>query len=267
MFLHREDDPSGPLLVTQASHAWLAWQLAEHWGNRRFVRPAPRPEVLGAVLLHDSGWIGFDASPGIDRGGRPVTFDRMPVAEHLEIWRRCVDHASCHSRYSGLLVAAHFAALAERKTGDLLERQDTSGARATQSFRAEMERRLASWRESLSVDARYQPYLEGTAWQANSMLLEACDGVSVCLCAGLPSPFRVSAQSPSGEVEEVCLDAIDATTWRVHPWPLEGDRLRLHCEGRKLAPARFASREELERALVRAPTERLTFTLLRPSAS
>jgi hypothetical protein len=266
MFLYRENDSSGPLLIPQASHAWLAWQLAEHWGNRRFVRPAPRSEVLAAVFLHDSGWTEFDASPGTDAEGRPLTFDRMPVSEHLEIWRRSVNRAASFSRYAALLVAAHFCALVERKTSDLLERGDTSGARSAQAFRAEMERLQASWRESLTVDARYQPYLEGTAWEANAMLMEACDRVSVWLCACLEAPIRVAAHSPAGELEEIRFEVVDDDCWRVQPWPLEGDRLRLHCEGRKLPSARFASPEDLHESLVRAPTERLTFTLVRPSA-
>ena len=49
MFLFREGDPTGTYLIPQASHSWLAWQVAEHWGNRTFVRPAPRAEVLAAV--------------------------------------------------------------------------------------------------------------------------------------------------------------------------------------------------------------------------
>ena len=266
MFLHRENDPSGALLIPQASHAWLAWQLASHWGNRRFVRAAPRAEVLTAVLLHDSGWTEYDTDPGIDQSGRPVTFDRMQVTEHLAIWRRCVGRTSAYSRYAAILVATHFTALVERKTQHLLSGGDTAGARASQAFRAEMERLQAAWRESLTVDARYQPYLEGTAWQANCMLLEACDRVGVFLCASLETTFRVRAQASSGEMEEIELEGGEDAVWRVRPWPLEGDRLRLHCEGRRLAKATFESDEELREALIRAPTERLTFTLQRPSA-
>jgi len=266
MFLHRENDAAGPLLISQGSHAWLAWQLAEHWGNRRFARPAPRSEVLAAVFLHDAGWTHFDSDPGIDEEGRPITFDRMPVVEHLEIWRRSVAGAASYSRYAGLLVAAHFGGLVERKTAVLLERGDTTGARSAQAFRAEMERLQAASREALLVDPRYQPYLEGAAWEANSMLVEACDRVSVYLCASLGTPDRVAAHSPSGEVQKIGFEALDGTAWRVRPWPLEGDRLRLHCEGRRLAKTTFSSSEELQEALARAPIERTTFTLSRPSA-
>ena len=266
MFIHREGDPGGTYLIPQASHAWLAWQVAQHWGNRSFARPAPRAETLASVLLHDCGWADFDAAPSLDDQGRPRVFNQMPAEQHLEIWRLSVARCAQHSRYAALLVAAHFGAMAERKTTDLLEHGDTAGARLAQSFGAEMERLEESWREGLGVDARYQPFLEGPGREANALLLDACDRISVFLCASFPSPFEVGAQNASGEAETIHLEAVDATTWRVHPWPLEGDRLRIQCEGRRLATATFSSSTELEAALVRAPVARLVFTLLRSSA-
>jgi hypothetical protein len=222
--------------------------------------------VLAAILVHDVGWTEFDADPGIDDDGRPTTFDRMPVSKHLDIWRVSVNRAAMFSRYAGLLVAAHFSALVEKKTSFHLRQEDTTGGRATEAFRAEMERLQASWRESLRLDARYQPYLEGEAWQANSALLEACDRVSVYLCGALGSPFEVTAKTPTGDAEKIVFQRMNDTSWRVRPWPLEGDRLRLQVEGRRLPTTRFASAEEMREALARAPARRLTFTLMRPSA-
>ncbi len=266
MFIHREGDQSGTYLIHQTSHAWLAWQVAEHWGNRNFARPAPRAETLAAVLLHDSGWTESDAAPLLDDRGRPRTFDRMPVSEHLAIWRSSVVRSGQYSRYSGLIVAAHFAGMAQRKLGDLLKRNDTGGARLTQSFCAEMERLEESWSEELAIDGRYEPYLAGPAREINSRLLDTCDRISVFLSASLPSPFEVKAQNSSGETEVITFETVDATTWRVHPWPLQGDRQKIHCEGRRLATLDFASVEEFQAAVQHAPTVRLVFTLLRSSA-
>jgi hypothetical protein len=266
VFIHREGDPSGTYLIPQASHAWIAWQVAEHWGNRSFTRPAPRAETLAAILLHDCGWTEFDASPTLDSDGRPRSFDCMPVAEHLSIWRQSVTRSAQFSRYAGLLAAAHFGAMAQRKSGDLLERDDNAGARLAQSFGAEMDRLERSWREELGVDARYQPYLEGPGRQVNSRLLDTCDRISVYLCASLPAPFEVWAQNASGDTEVIAFETVDATTWRVQPWPLQGERLNLQCEGRRLATTSFASLEEFQETMVRAPTVRLVFTLLRASA-
>jgi hypothetical protein len=240
--------------------------VAQHWGNRSFARPAPLPETLAAVLLHDCGWSEFDEFPTLDAENRPRTFDRMPVAEHLAIWRKSVSRCAQYNRYAGLLVAAHFAAMAERKIDDLLERGDTAGARMTQSFAAEMEGLERSWREDLEVDARYQAYLTGHGRQVNALLLDACDRISVYLCASLPSPFDVCGESANGETMHITLDKVDDTSWRVHPWPLQGERLRLQCEGRRLPIPSFQSLAEFEKTFAHAPTVRLVFTLLRPSA-
>jgi len=267
MFLHREHDPNGPFAIPQTSHAWLAWQIAEHWGNRRFARAAPRAEVLAAAMLHDSGWVAFDVHPSVDETGRPRTFDRMEVTVHLDIWRDCVRRAGLHARYAGLLVASHFAGLAERKTQDLLDRGETDAARSVQVFRAEMERLQAGWEEELATDARYETCLRGTGRAINAQILESVDRISVHLCANLGSPFRADGLSPAGDTLPIEFEAVDATTWRVSPWPLEGDRLRVQVEGRRLPRARFERDDVLHEALARARVSRLTFQLLRPSAS
>jgi len=266
VFIYREGDPTGNYLIPQTSHAWLAWQVAQHWGNRTFARPAPLPETLAAVLLHDCGWSEFDEAPTLGEDGRPCTFNRMPVADHLAIWRRSVLRCAQYNRYAGLLVAAHFAGMAQHKLADLLARDDTAGARLSQSFSAEMERLEHTWREQLGADARYQAYLSGTGRRVNANLLDACDRISVFLCASLPSPFEIQAQSATGETSTVTFETVDDTTWRVHPWPLEGERLRIQCEGRRLAASSFSSQEEFLETVTRAPTVRLAFTLLRSSA-
>ncbi|MEJ2628826.1 MAG: hypothetical protein P8078_09740, partial [bacterium] len=74
------------------------------------------------------------------------------------------------------------------------------------------------------------------------------------------------AQNANGETEVITFEVVDDTTFRVHPWPLEGERLRLQCEGRRLQTTSFASEEELRETVARAPTVRLVFTLLRSSA-
>lgn len=266
MFLHTGDDPTQPLAIPQASHSWLAWQLAEHWGNRRFSRPLPRAEVLAAVMLHDSGWSEFDEAPGVDGEGRPRTFDRMEVETHLEIWRRSIDRTALHSRYAALLVAGHFSEMAAVKSADYLERGDTESASLAESFRAEMDRRKASWIEKLGPDARYQGCLTGARRQSNADILTLADRVSVFFSASLASVFEVDAPTAGGEPRPVKFTALGQGRWRVDPWPMQGDRVRLQCEGRLLPVTRFSSAEAFHEVLQRAPVQRLSFTLLRASA-
>ncbi len=266
MLLHTTDDPQRTLAIPQVSHAWLAWQLAERWGNRRFNRALPRAEVLAAVMLHDAGWTEYDAAPTIDDDGRMRTFDRMELAVQLDIWRRSVDRAALHCRYAALLIAHHFAEMVEGKTGDLLELGDTHSARLAESFRAEMDRRQASWVEALAADARFQDCLAGPRRQSNADILELTDRVSVYLCGALANSFEIHAPVAGGGAETVTMTAMDRTHWLVDPWPMEGDRVRLQCEGRRLPRIDYGSVDELGAVWQRAPVERLSFTLLRASA-
>lgn len=266
MFLHDTGDPARTIAIPQASHSWLAWQLAEHWGNRRFNRPLPRAEVLAAVMLHDSGWTEFDPAPGIDALGRPRTFDNMALQTHLEIWRTSVTRTAQVSRYAALLVAAHFAGMAEVKSAGLLESAETASARLVESFRAEMKRLEASWSEALGEDARYQDVLTGSRRQANAEILTLADRVSVFLCGSLASDFEIEAPTAGGGTRTVRLTALDRKSWRVDPWPMEGDRVRLQVEGRLLSRRNFESADEFHAVLDKAPTQRLSFTLVRASA-
>lgn len=266
MLVLNEGDSRGGVLIPQVSHAWLAWQLAERWGNRRFPRPAPRSEVLGAVLLHDSGWSDYDAAPGIDEQGRVRTFDRMPPEEHYAIWRVSVARAAMHARYAGMLVASHFSYFAGAKGEDLLAKGDTDNARRSHSLQAELERQQAGWREELARDARFEQHLKGPRWQTNRMVLSACDKVSVFLCANLLKLFTIDALDSTGETVTCRAEPVAERTWRLQPWPLEGPKVQLRCEGRRLLRRTFDSQEELHEAMRTAPVERLSFTLLRPSA-
>ena len=266
MFLYREDAASGAWAISQASHSWLSWQLACHWGNRQFRRPAPWAEVVAAVLLHDGGWTEYDAAPGIDSEGRPVTFDRMEVGTHLQIWRSCVTRTAIHNRYGALLVAAHFAELAGRKTTDLLASGDNSGARSTQAFRAEMERLQDGWMEDLKADARYEAALEGSGRRVNAGVLGACDLVSVMLCASMPFPFPVRAINREGDMEAMTITTVSDRVFKMSPWPFEGTRLKVHCEGRYLRSVRFPSVRAFREDLIRARVERVAFEFVRPGS-
>jgi hypothetical protein len=266
MFLHESGDSGPTLAISQASHAWLAWQLAGHWGNRRFDRPLPRAEVLAAVMLHDSGWTDFDIAPGIDPEGRPRTFDRMEVATHLEIWRSSVERTALHSRFAALLVADHFGAMAELKSADLVRRGETASARLVDEFGTEMDRRQESWVASLGADPRYRDFLKGRRRRSSSEILTLADRVSVFFCASLASTFEISAPTADGELETVTMTAVDRTHWRVDPWPMEGQRARLQCEGRALPATRFDSVAHFHEVLRSSTVERLNFTLMRASA-
>ncbi len=263
MFLRSNGDAHW-LLVPQASHAFLAWQVALHWGNRRVARPAPRPEVLAAVLLHDSGWDAFDTAPDPDAQGRPRTFDRMEPRRHLEIWRRCIALAGAHATYAGMLVALHCSRMAAWKISDLEGIGDAARLEEARRFAEDVEKLVQEFRALLAPDPRYAMALDGPGLERNLGILGACDRLAVYLCAGMSGPFALSGHSPGGDEVHIAVDPVDGSTLRLHPWPLEGRRLTVHCEARRLQARPYAGVEELKQALSSAPRLRLAFTLLAP---
>lgn len=261
-----DPDQRRTVLVPQASHALAAWQIAERWGNRSFARPSPRAEVLAAILLHDGGWTDVDAAPGLDGHGRPHTFDRMPPTAHLEAWRRGVERTALYSCYSALLVAAHVEALAEYKAHDLAQRGEADTEREVRRFQDEMAVKQAEWRQALSFDPRFAPCLDGAGWEVNRRLLSAADAISVHLCAALPGAFSVTACGRSREPVAVSFESRGPRLYSARPWPFEGDRVRVHCQGWPVASPVFASAAELAATLARAALVRLDFTIARPAA-
>lgn len=261
MFLFRETDPSGPWVISQNSHAWMAWQIARHWGNRGFPRASIRGETEAAVLLHDSGWTEYDRFPELDEDGRIRTFDRMRARAHLQLWRESVARAEDLSRYAANLVAAHFVRLSRRKSSDLIAAGDVVEARKVKAFEAEMEGLRAGWRESMIVDSRYAEALEGPGFEINSMILSSCDRLAVFFCASMSGGFDIEALDAGGVKRKIRLRRRGPRSFSLSPWPFEGSRFKVHCDMKRLRSAMFRSREDCGRALNAAPVERLGIQL------
>src|SRR5919197_1785813 len=114
----RESD-GGVICIGQPAHAWLSGQLARAWGNPRFPAPEPREEICLAVAQHDLGMAEWDAAPTLNPDtGFPHSFLEMPLDTHLRLWSRAPELALVQSRWAGLLVSMHGAALYRRRRGE-----------------------------------------------------------------------------------------------------------------------------------------------------
>ncbi len=142
MILH--PTTGGPVAIAQSAHAFLAFQIAEHWGNRLTPRPSPRAETLVAVLLHDAGWDGRE-EPRLSPDGQPVAFDTFPEEERETVWASAVERAGVRGRYVAYLVSHHVSSLAE--SGSHHRRPDFVAAQ--QALRGRL-------RDELAADRRYQ---------------------------------------------------------------------------------------------------------------
>jgi len=243
---------SGALAIPQSAHALLAFQLADHWGNRETPYPAPRADVLAAVLLHDAGWDDPDATPRLGPDGTPLAFDSWPAAEHEAIWRASVERAAARGRYVAWLVSHHVTTLAQRSAGSHPE------------FLAAEKRRRAELASGLTGDRRYQHVLLSGADAVNRAIVRITDAVAVHLILGfaarltIPELPRRSGPVPL-EVEPLGGDRV-----RLRPWPLTGPRLTVSVEALQLPAERYADRAALVEAWNTAPRRRLSWTLLGP---
>jgi hypothetical protein len=251
MILHPHGD--GFVAIRQSAHALVSFRLADHWGNRATPRPAPRPDVLAAVLLHDSGWDGRDDEPCLAPDGRPVAFDTIPEDEHVAIWVSCVERAGVRGRYPAYLVSHHVSHLAE-----------TYAREPHREFLAAEKERRQGLRRQLAEDPRYRQLFATSADDTNRALVRLADALAVHLMVGATGRTAIPGLPQRDGAVPLELREVGERTYRVRPWPLMGRRLEVHTEGLLLAQRRFPDQAALARAWSEAPTLRLTWTLLAP---
>jgi hypothetical protein len=254
MILHAHGD--GLVAIAQSAHAFLAFQIAEHWGNRLTPRPSPRAEVLTAVLLHDAGWDGREHPPRLAPDGRPLAFDTVPGAEREALWASAVERAAVRGRYVAYLVSHHVSTLAgfgpEGAHREFLERQ------------AALRGRLC---EDLARDARYAAVLAPGPDEVNRAVVRLADAIAVNLATGREGTVRLPGLPRRGGSAPLALSQAAETTYRLRPWPLLGRRLTVSAEGRLLPTDRFADEASLAAAWETAAIVRLTWNLLPPGAA
>ena len=253
MILHPYAD--GLVAMAQSVHAFLAFQVADHWGNRLTPRPSPRAEVLAAVLLHDAGWDGREEPLRLDADGRPLAFDTFPGAERAAIWNSAVERAGLRGRYVAYLVSHHVSTLAALSSEGI-----------HREFLAQQERLRARLRDELVTDARYAGALATGPDEVNRAIVRLADAIAVHLACGREGAVRFPGLPRRGGSAHLALTQVAERSYRLRPWPLVGRRLVVTSEGRLLPARRFPDEASLGRAWQEAATVRLSWTLLATGA-
>src|SRR3954468_9400517 len=214
----RRADP-GVICIGQPAHAWVSGQLARAWADPF----EPREEVCLAAAQHDLGMAEWDAGPTLNpETGFPHSFLEMQLETHLRLWRRAPALALAQSRWAGLLVSMHGAALYGRRRGEpgVADFLDAQGG-----FQARL-------RDSLGVSEDEPRRLQ--------RLLAAWDWMSLVLCMDrLPA----TVEGPDLEMR----DGGEGTVL-VDPWPFDGEAVDVHVDGRHL-PEPFDDEGEMRAAL------------------
>ncbi|MHB8644774.1 MAG: DUF3891 family protein [Thermomicrobiales bacterium] len=250
--LHRED-PDGLIVITQPVHAWIAAQLARHWGNARFGGVAPWEEVCLGAEQHDVGMTAWDRAPTLNpRTGRPYTFMTMPTLEHVQGWARAGRQALVQGRYTALLTSLHGTGLYE--TYHDWTRDTPEEARAARAYLENEYAFQAELLDALRGDPVYAPHAMPEVVTRNRRLVAAWDRLSLALCHGVRAPVTIP-NVPTADAETALTLAPtgdDPCTVTMDPWPFRADRVRLVCEGRRL-PQTFTNEADMRAALAAAP--------------
>ena len=288
-------------LVRQHDHAMAAGETAHAWrgaGSRGCRTGGPKAEdapvgrglplrLVLAVALHDVAWRELDRRPRLDpERGRPFRFDRHPLGEKLEAYRRGLDEMEAVDPWVGLLGSLHYSSfVGEERAGSFLRREEArrrrlrsalasreardgagasgpEGAAGGEEGVGAGERDGGPERDRAGVDARARRWL---AW------LKLFDGLSLRLCLA-PPDVRDGSVPPwmsPGEPLEPPAGAPVELRWRgpdravLDPFPLRGP-LVLEIPVRDLPARRYAAREELAEAWEAVPERTWRLSLSPP---
>jgi hypothetical protein len=249
----RPDGGGAVVAIGQASHAWLAAQLAQAWGNDRFAPPAPREEVLLAAAQHDIGWIEWDLRPERHPDtGLPRQFFELDRPTHVALWTAAPQRVLTQSRYAALLVSMHGTGLYQRFPP---RTDDPDIARAVAAY--------LEGQGALQEQLAAQVGADAGQLRRNQALLAAWDDLSLALCRDEPGPHAVPGVpvgADDGEPATLTLTRDAGGGFVVDPWPFGASPIAVRVEGRRLdgpSPDEVALHAALDRAPVRTITAEL----------
>ena len=228
--LVREEGPDEAIVIGQASHAWVAGQIARAWAGEIPYRE----HVELAATQHDVGMAEWDRAPTLDAAtGWPTSFMKMPLETHLELWSQAPLKLATQSRIAAVAVSLHGSKLYERRDLSRLEPTQADAVRRYLDEQRALRERLA--------DVDHQAEIQ--------RLMFTWDWLSLGLCLSwAPAEFN------EGELR------LEHGT--VAPWPFATDSVSFVCEGRRLT-RRAADALELHRLLDEAERVDLRFDLTR----
>ncbi len=230
--LHREHEQEGIVVISQPAHAWVAGQVAHHWGNDVFGDYKPEADVYIAAALHDIGYLNWEQAPSLNaESGLPYSFLELPAEARLTLWRKSIQKMMRYGRYPALLVSLHFTHLCERHR-QFNSPHEFELEKKFLNEQAELQRTLVT---SLQNDFYYAPNATNENIRRNARLVSLWDWISLSLCMGFEDERLVdNVPSAAGDLT-LRMTVKDETIVRFDPWPFQTEEpFQLVCEGRHL---------------------------------
>ena len=231
MLLRRTD--TGWLAITQPAHARLSAQIAAAWTAEWAAPVAPRDEVVAGTLLHDVGWLDWEASPTLNvETGLPHTFLQLPIAVHIGMWRTAADRALTFGRYPALLTSMHGTRLYGSRDLTTLPRSDAALIRA---FLAEETARQEMLIASLLGDPSTLASVDAQQLAVNSQYVALWDAMSLAICGGITesrSFHQVPSSGGPASMRIIPTQGVDRLT--LEPWPFGDSTVSLSFDARRI---------------------------------
>ena len=273
----RRDDGDDWLLMSQVDHAHLASEIAAVWGND-VVASLPVPDLLvPAIRDHDEGWRDWEQTPAIDpETCKPRDFTEMPMRIATAIWSKSIEacgrempsHAVRPNMYEltplrpatsplgGIWVSRHFWWLAAKARESRQENAEDTAA--IEGFLDAQLKLQAEWREE--ARDQFDEHDLNHLIEIGFRYVQFFDLFSLWLCCAQHTQIYEMEVPGNGPIH---LTPLSSHEIAADPFPLSVDRLELTVPARRIPIRRNADDAELHAALQNAPTERLSWTIVR----
>lgn len=215
----RKSQAGTALCITQLHHSSMTGALAGAWNGGGGIPEVPEPRnlVVQAALLHDLGWLDWESQPELAPNGHPFDFLDMPKHHHLGIWKNGFEDACQVHPLVGLLVLRHNLTLA--RSGNATDNDPKLAAFLSQTQKPD------ALLEAHLLNDPALPSLSPESLQDMNAFILLTDYISLRMCMGPekenpfgpPPPFR-------GLELQMEPDPAQPETFRISPWPFEGDR-------------------------------------------
>jgi len=257
--LHRVHEEEGIVVISQPAHAWVAGQVARHWGNEVFGKFEPEEDVYIAAALHDIGYLNWEQAPTLNpETGLPYSFLELPTDARLALWRKSIQGMMHYGRYPALLVSLHFTHLCERHR-KFESRREFDLQKKFLHDQDELQRTLVT---SLQNDFYYGPWAANENIERNARLVSVWDWISLSLCMGFSGERVIENVPCAGGRMSLTMAIQDGRVVRFNPWPFRSEEpMQIVCEGRHLLNT-FTDGEKLREALRGASPVTLKFDLV-----
>jgi hypothetical protein len=182
----------------------------------------------------------------------------MPLRTHLQLWSTAPWRLLAQSRYAALLVSLHGWRLYERRDLNALTEDEAAAVRDYMDRERALQADLLA---SLRADPATAPTADQPTVERNSQLLWIWDFISLVVCLGWAPRSARDAPTVDGPVDLQLTPTDDERRIRIDPWPFRAERLRVHCDGRRLGH-RYETASALDSALADASWESVEFELV-----